>query len=261
MNRALILASLALGGCVAPVRGEPASWNRVVLVELFTSQGCSSCPTADALVRQLPSLGLTRDKVLPLTYHVSYWDDLGWKDPFSSPAFTARQQWYADTGKLRSPDVQASAREIYTPQMVVGGTVHFSGARRNVALSQLRAAAAARAPLKLAGEAKIEGDVAVVTIGASGSERPDPSWRLFVALALRSARTPVASGENVGRTLEEADVVRSLTGPLPLRPGQANVVRVAKPATSRWADLELVAFVQSLSSLEIAGATAVNLPP
>src|SRR5438132_13969858 len=95
----------ALGGCGAAHASAPA-WQRVVLVELFTSQGCSSCPPADAFVRDLPALGFGRDKVVPLTFHVDYWDDLGWKDPFATPAFTDRQRWYARSRKLRSPDGQ-----------------------------------------------------------------------------------------------------------------------------------------------------------
>jgi hypothetical protein len=256
----LALVALALAGCIAPVQAETGSWNRVVLVELFTSQGCSSCPAADALVRELPGLGYGRDRVLPLTFHVNYWDGLGWKDPFSSPDFTARQQWYADSGKLRSPDVHASAREIYTPQMVVAGTVHFSGARRTVALSELQRAASTPAAIAIGGQATVAGDLAVVTVRTSGARR-DPDWRLFVALAMKRARTPVSSGENGGRTLEEADVVRGFSGPLRLEPRESTVVRLARPAALRWSDLEVVAFVQSLDSLKIVGAGAIELRP
>jgi hypothetical protein len=257
-----VLASIALAGCIAPVREEQTAWRRVVLVELFTSQGCSSCPAADDLVRELPRLGYPRDKVLPLTFHVSYWDGFGWNDPFSSPVFTARQQWYADSGKLRSPDAQVFAREIFTPQMVVDGTVHFSGARRPVALSQIQRAAAAAPDLRIGAMATVDGDAALVTVRASGGARPDPAWRLFLALAAKRARTQVGGGENAGRTLEEADVVRALSGPLPVPAGDVatSVARLTRPAALRWSELELVAFVQSMDSLAIAGATAVELP-
>jgi hypothetical protein len=255
------LASFALAGCIAPVRGESSTWNHIVLVELFTSQGCSSCPAADALVAELPGLGYTRDKVLPLTFHVNYWDDLGWKDPFSSPTFTARQRWYADSGQLRSPDVHTSAREIYTPQMVLDGRMHFSGARRTVALTELQRAASTVAALSIGGEARRQGDWAMVTVRAAGDARLDPSWRLFVALAAKRARTPVSGGENEGRTLEEADVVRTLSEPLPLRLGQASVVSLAKPASLPWPEVEIVAFAQSLTSRQIVGAGAVKLQP
>jgi hypothetical protein len=257
--RVSLLSVLLLGGCLAPARGQTVPWNRVVLVELFTSQGCSSCPAADALVRELPGLGFGRDRVLPLTFHVSYWDGYGWKDPFSAQAFTDRQQWYADAGRLRSPDLHVSARELYTPQMVVDGAVHFSGARRQVALSELRKAATRAPAVSLSGAAFIEGDVASVTVRASAPGPSDPRWRLFVALAVKSAHTPVPSGENSGRTLEEADVVRALSPPLPLPRDGAASVRLDKPAGVPWSNVELVAFVQSTVSLEVAGATSIGL--
>src|SRR6516225_2244237 len=103
MRSVLVAATLlSLGGCGA-AHGASTPWRKVVLVELFTSQGCSSCPAADAFVRELPALGLGRDRVVPLTFHVDYWNSLGWPDPFSSSAFTARQQGYADAGHLRAP--------------------------------------------------------------------------------------------------------------------------------------------------------------
>jgi len=91
-------------------------------------------------VRQLPSLGFGSDKVVPLTFHVDYWDRLGWKDPFATRAFTGRQEWYADSGRLRSPDGSAGLDGLYTPQMIVDGAVHFSGQRREVALREMQRA-------------------------------------------------------------------------------------------------------------------------
>ena len=82
-------------GAGGPARRGP------VLVELFTSQGCSSCPPAERFLGQLPALGFGRDRVIPLTFHVDYWDHLGWPDPFARPAWTARQDWYARAGRLR----------------------------------------------------------------------------------------------------------------------------------------------------------------
>ena len=123
----LLPALLALTGCARAAAGASTSWQRVVLVELFTSQGCSSCPAADELVRALPGMGLGRDRVVPLTFHVDYWDQLGWKDPFARDTFTGRQQWYAGFSGLRLPDGQPGVGGLYTPQMIVDGKVHFSG--------------------------------------------------------------------------------------------------------------------------------------
>src|SRR3569832_1167828 len=90
-------------GC-ATARATPSDWQRVVLVELFTSQGCSSCPAADAFVRELPARGYGHAKVVPLTFHVFFCVGLGWMDRFTTPRFSARQEWYARATRLRRPE-------------------------------------------------------------------------------------------------------------------------------------------------------------
>jgi hypothetical protein len=256
-----------------------------VLVELFTSQGCSSCPAADAFVRDLPRLGLGRDRVLPLTFHVDYWDDLGWKDPFASPAFSERQRRYAHAGVLRTPsgqDGQTGITGAYTPQMIVNGEVHFSGGRRDLALTEIQRATAAPALTLLVAEATIDGDRAIVTARLSsragtplsmtasagqkasgtGKARPNDALGLTIALAMRSARTAVTRGENGGETLDEAAIVRVLSDPIPIATASDAPVRVtvAKPRDADWKDVELTAFVQSVANLRVIAARAVNLP-
>ena len=132
-------ASLAWSGCLT-ARAARNEWRRVVLVELFTSEGCSSCPAADAFVRELPALGFPRDKVVPLTFHVDYWDSLGWKDRFGGRDFTARQEWYARSTKLRSPEGEAGLQGLYTPQLIIDGAVHLSGRRRQEAIHEIERA-------------------------------------------------------------------------------------------------------------------------
>jgi len=255
-----LLATAAAGGS-STAGAAPAPWRRVVLVELFTSQGCSSCPPADAFVRDLPALGLGRDRVLPLTFHVDYWDRLGWKDPFASGRFTERQEWYAQAGKLRSPDGTAGLDGLYTPQMIVDGSVHFSGQRRQVALRELERAGARPPVFDLSVEASARGATADISVrfSASGDVGRDRDWRLFAALAARKARTAVARGENGGETLEEAAVVRALSdgAPIPPAPRGALTVRLAKPADLSWSDVEIVVFAQSRATGEIGGAAAV----
>ena len=168
-TQSLFLLAAAAAGCSSPARGAPAPWRRPVLVELYTSQGCSSCPPADAFVRQLPTLGLGRDKVVPLTFHVDYWDRLGWKDPFASGAFSERQEWYAHSSKLRSPDGAAGLDGLYTPQMIVDGAVQFSGQRRQTALREMELAAARPPMFELAVRRGGEG----VDGRPDGSEHPD----------------------------------------------------------------------------------------
>jgi hypothetical protein len=256
----LVAVAAAAPACTPASAAAPPA-GRTVLVELFTSEGCSSCPPADAFVAELPRLGWGRDRVVPLTFHVDYWDALGWKDPFASPAFTARQRRYAEAGVLRAPAGEEGIRGLYTPQMVVDGAVHFSGGRRDVALAELRRAAAAPPAVEIVARARLEAGRAVVTAEvtprtAAAAREP---WRLVVAVVLKKARTRVARGENAGETLEEAAIVRALSPPVPVprAPGAPVEVAVARPADHAWSELELAVFVQSETTLRVGGAAAV----
>jgi len=233
-------------GC-ATARASPSDWQRVVLVELFTSQGCSSCPAADAFVRELPARGYGRAKVVPLTFHVDYWDGLGWKDRFAAPRFTARQEWYARATRLRPPEDDHGISGLYTPQMIVDGRVHFSGRREQLAVREIERAAKAPPLFELTPHLAIQGSTVEVTVGL-GARRPVPDgqrWALRAALVARHARTPVTHGENAGETLEEAAVVRVLSDPIPIAATMTAPLRLAKPDDVAWADLDVVVFAQS----------------
>jgi hypothetical protein len=204
---------------------------------------------------------------VPLTFHVDYWNDLGWKDVFSSPAFTERQRRYVDGGFLRGPDGHESLSGLYTPQMIVDGTVHFSGRSRDVALAEIRRAAEAAPSLDLDAAAVLDGDRATVTLRVT--PRPDvaatrEAWSAFVAVAARTARTEVTRGENGGETLEEVAVVRTLSAPVAvsLAPGTPPLrVTVARPPDLPWSALELAAVVQSPKTLHVAAARSVTIVP
>lgn len=260
-TRSLFLLAAAAAGCSSPARGAPAPWRRPVLVELYTSQGCSSCPPADAFVRQLPTLGLGRDKVVPLTFHVDYWDRLGWKDPFASGAFTERQEWYARSSKLRSPDGATGLDGLYTPQMIVDGAVQFSGQRRQTALREMELAAARPPMFELAIRAAVKGSTVDLTVQSTltGDAGRDRDWRLVAALAAKKTHTAVAHGENAGETLEEAAVVRALSDRVPV-PGQraAAHIQLSKPGDLAWSDAELVVFAQSEATGEIGAVRAID---
>ncbi len=262
--RALSILSLAVvaAGCSSDAWGAPAAWKRVVLVELFTSQGCSSCPPADAFVRELPHLGLGRDRVVPLTFHVDYWDRLGWTDPFASPAFTDRQEWYARSNKLRSPDGAAGLDGLYTPQMIVDGAVQFSGQRRETAAHEMARAAERPPAVDLAVRAAVRGPTVdlAVEVSGPGREQRDRDWRLVAALVAREARTPVHRGENAGEVLDEAAVVRSLSARIPLPPsGSPARIQLSKPADLAWSAVDVVVFVQSEVTREIGVARAIDV--
>lgn len=162
---------------------------RPTVVELFTSQGCSSCPPADAIVAELAQ---TRPDLLPLTFHVTYWNRLGWEDPFSFQAATDRQRRYV---------ALSVSPQVYTPAMVIDGerdVVGSDGPAVVAALAHTRPAAGIEIDLSRIGQ---EVDVAV----AAGSGRAS-----IVLIGFdRQHRTAVARGENGGRTLTEANIVRS----------------------------------------------------
>src|SRR5690606_22101538 len=177
------LASIAMTIAVQNVaRAEPAP--QPVLVELFTSQGCSSCPPADAFLAELAE----RPGVLALSYHVDYWNYIGWTDPFSSPAATARQRAYGKT---------LGSRVAYTPQMVVGGRHDAVGSHRE-AVEQAIAAAAASPHVALV----IAGDDATGYRAVLPATALDMPARIWLVLFDGSHETTVTRGENTGRTIE-----------------------------------------------------------
>ncbi len=184
---------LALGiGCLAPgASAQPAS--RPVVVELFTSEGCSSCPPADAIVADLAH---SRPDLLPLTFHVTYWNSLGWQDPFSFQAATDRQRRYV------AASVSPNA---YTPVMVVDGWLDVVGSDRaavEATLARAEAEATTAAPVAVARA----GDTLVITIGAGTG-----AGRVLLLGYDRQHQTHVGCGENGGRTLLEANIVRSMS--------------------------------------------------
>lgn len=180
-----VLALLLVPGAT---RAEPAT--RPIVVELFTSQGCSSCPPADALLRDLSR---QRADVLALAFHVTYWDRLGWPDPFALPAATERQRGYAGI---------SHAGTIYTPQMVVDGTRDVVGSDQR----GVQAALAAARPVAAAHLAVREDPAGVTITVAAGIGK----GRIMLIGYDPEHRTQVARGENAGRALVEANIVRAV---------------------------------------------------
>ena len=173
---------------------------RVVLVELFTSEGCSSCPPADALLRKLDGMR-TPDGALivGLGEHVTYWNSLGWRDRFSSDTFTARQQAYGDRFRLDS---------VYTPQMVVNGQSQLVGSDEQGVARAIAVAKASAIGLQISSVRLVEGKVAV-TYALRGAV--PAGAEVWAAVADDRATTDVKRGENGGRQLEHVAVARSLT--------------------------------------------------
>ena len=169
---------------------EPAVVSPVV-VELFTSQGCSSCPPADALLTELAG----RPDVVALSLHVDYWDYIGWKDPYASPQYTARQQRYAETLHLRY---------VYTPQIVVDGRANVVGSHRAEVLEAIAAAAKRDRPIDIIFSTRHGGTV-IIPEGPA----PDEGATVWLAVYDREHVTEIKRGENAGHKLRNANVVRS----------------------------------------------------
>ena len=192
MKRIRVLFSALVALAVPAAAGAQSA--PPVVVELFTSQGCPACPQAEAYLRELAR----RDGIVALEFHIDYYDYAGWKDPFGSPDYTRRWQTYA-----RALD----ARYEYTPFMVVGGVAHVVGSKRKEVEARIRAArpAAAEAP-----------SLTVENIGRDAAIRVDGSgpagiYDILVVTYDRERKTTVTAGENRGKTLVEANVVRGVS--------------------------------------------------
>ena len=256
--------ALGLAGCDRPTHGpklEPAAspekvvvarptaepsaaaQTTPVVVELFSSEGCSSCPPADVLLSELSAKqGVKGANVIALELHVDYWDDLGWADPFSSAAFSARQRSYASA---------ASRRGAFTPEAVVDGGASVVGSD-TTALSAEVEHAASRPHLAVALTARSDG-----ALDAVAERAPSAAASYWLAITESGLQTKVKAGENRGQTLRHAPVVRSLT-----RVGSATAApsRIELPAVrSASGELTAVVFIQQDADLAIVGANTLPL--
>ncbi|POZ62448.1 DUF1223 domain-containing protein [Chromobacterium alticapitis] len=182
---------------------------RVALLELYTSEGCSSCPPADAWLSGLAAAGIGRRQAVPLAFHVDYWDGLGWRDRFASADYSRRQR-------------EAAARDgrglVYTPQLRLNGQDWSAAGYEGLRAALSAGAAAPSLTLTLAAS----GDGVDVSAQAAGAPA---SARLMLALYENGLQSRVAAGENAGRLLRHDAVVRMLVGPLPLLAGKSTLRR------------------------------------
>src|SRR5215471_14508014 len=251
-NRAFWLQGIFLLVIVAVLvamtfRPAPAAKRGAVVVELFTSEGCSSCPPADEL---LARLGRQRTKsvpeVIPLGFHVDYWDHQGWRDRFSSHAYTERQEAYASRFRLDGP---------YTPQMVVDGEAQFvgsdSGHAQNAILQASARPQTAEVQLTWTAPGKL-----LVHVTASENSAPAD---VRLAITEDNLSSKVAAGENDGRVLHHSAVVRDFRLLGQARQGKFQT-EVPIKLDKEWKvnDLRLVVFVQAAHNGAVAGAASVG---
>ncbi len=241
----LLLASLA-----AAAAGERVP----VLVELFTSQGCSSCPPADEVLARLEQQQPVKDaEIIVLSEHVDYWNYLGWKDPFSSAQFSARQQQYGR---------RFGARGVYTPQMIVNGEAELIGSDERRARREIERAVKSE-PLAAVTIALTERIQITVQRTGPGS----PAATVWLAITEGGLSNPVRKGENGGRTLAHTGVVRRLQSVGQIGAGQTSAqFEIRSEFASEWKreNLRVVAFVQGAgkvlgaASLPLRGAPVAN---
>ena len=253
----LTAAAIVLGLAAAAARaGQPPASRPVVVAELFTSEGCSSCPPADDLLRQLAERTAPDGiDVIALGQHVDYWDRLGWRDPFSSPEFSRRQSEY-DAAVFRT-------NGIYTPQLVVDGALQAVGSDAGSIRRALgRAAREPKAAVALTAGAVQSGLLQIdLRLDLPGALTPRGPLDVVVAVTEDGLVTRVQRGENGGRTLRHAAVVRSLTtiGTLPAGERSWSGPAVI-PVKAEWqaSRLRIVGFIQEREGRRILGAAAVS---
>jgi hypothetical protein len=194
MRRPGFTLSALLGAlAVAAASAGVASAEPRAVVELFTSQGCSSCPPADKLIGELAN----DRSVLALSLPIDYWDYLGWRDTLARPPHTARQRGYA---------VVRGDREVYTPQMVVNGSVHVLGSDRNAIEAAIKKTQKVAGTLSVPVKLSVNGDRVHVTVPASS--HPVASSEVWLCATTRSVPVAIGRGENRGRTVTYHNVVR-----------------------------------------------------
>lgn len=230
----------------AEAKVDTAATHAPVIVELFTSEGCSSCPPADRLLMDLQKQSRPDAEIIVLSEHVDYWDFQGWKDPFSARQFSDRQAQYAQ---------QQLSTDVYTPQMFVDGHKGFTGSDSSQAVEEIRNA----------GKATKIGVTIEQLDSAAGSTRfrittaAGKDADLLLAITEDGLESKVARGENSGRFLAHTGVVRSLNK-VGASAEKENLVETVVHLDPSWKreKLRAVAFLQRPSGL-IIGAAAATL--
>lgn len=226
---------------------DPAVANKTpVLVELFTSEGCSSCPPADRLLIDISTRQPYKDaEVITLGFHVDYWDHIGWRDRFSSREYTKRQEEYSRHFRLDS---------TYTPQIVVDGEREVVGNNRQSVDDAVAGSRAEKAEVRLA----LENGQLSVNIDKLATQKGST---VYLAVAESGLRSAVSGGENSGRSLDHASVVRELRSLGRIEAGKNGyTAQVKVPSSGDWKldNLRYVVFVQDDATLKVHGVAAIG---
>lgn len=231
-----------------------------VIVELFTSEGCSSCPPADAVLAQLQKTQpVDGAEVIALSEHVDYWNYIGWSDPFSSAAFSARQGVYA----------KAFGQEdnVYTPQMIVDGQAEFLGSGMNKALEAIaKAARSPKADMRIAiSKTQTGKDRLSIRLGVSVKNVPPVSRgdvaEVILAITEDDLSSNVSRGENSGRKLAHTAVVREMRALGRVDPAKAFESETNAVIANGWKrdDVRVAVFLQERAHRRVLGAASIKL--
>jgi hypothetical protein len=236
------VAALAIIAFAEPAMAEPKA-----VLELFTSQGCSSCPPADALLAELGK----KPGYVTLSYSVDYWNYLGWRDTLSSAANSDRQRDYA---RMRGDG------SVYTPQVVVDGLLHVNGANEAAIEMAMRNAAKRLEDVRVPVNMHAEGDTLVIGIGAAPEKSDQRSATIWLAVAQDDATVSITRGENRGKTLSYYHPVKELT-PIGMWEGDAMTLRLPLKDLKTMGGDCLVALLQVENAGPILGAAQYERAP
>jgi hypothetical protein len=220
----------------------PVANNGFVVAELFTSEGCSSCPPADKVIEKIQQENPDKS-IYILAFHVDYWDHQGWKDRFSDPAFTARQRRYADWLNLET---------VYTPQMVINGHKEFIGSYENNITKAITKELGQPAAQTLSLRTHVEGSKLHVDFTAASEKNAE----LVLALVQKTATSNVRAGENTGRQLTHVQIVRQL---FTQDVNNTKKISIDLPNDFTAKGYELIGFVQHKKDGRITAATKAEL--
>ncbi|NQZ77488.1 MAG: DUF1223 domain-containing protein [Ekhidna sp.] len=239
MRRIFVLSFLLASLVLVAQEEKP-----IVLVELFTSEGCSSCPPADRLLSNVINSSSEEVEVLGLSFHVDYWDYIGWKDPYANADHTQRQRAYGRKFRLNS---------IYTPQMIVNGKHEFVGSNRQELGRALRVESLI--PYNLFLNVSIDTKTAEKIIFKVSSEEA-VDLLLNVTIVEKKLSQDVKRGENRGRTLSHDNVVRAFDSRS--FNGQENIFALGIPEDLKGDDASLIVYAQTSSNWHIVGAERIS---
>lgn len=246
---AVIILTLCFAGLINRSSASKPNQSHVrgdgfAVLELFTSEGCSSCPPADELLARIQrEAGNT--PVYVLAYHVDYWNRLGWKDGFSSPEFSKRQYQYSR---------QLNA-QVYTPQLIINGKAEFVGSDAPAITQAVKDALGSKNPTVFTLQAGLEGTNINVSYRARGNGTAD---RLILAVVQKQAVSKVANGENGGRTLHHVQIVRHLYN-FDIVAGGRGTRQIPMPAGFNTDGWEIIGLLQDQQTGVINGAARANI--